>query len=79
MSDWRAAPKGSKTAYGEVGIWRRPDGQIAIRIGAGKGQISTVASDPNRKRGNPHLYGKLRSVLLEHSRWPIGSGGDPLP
>ena len=81
MSAWRVAPEGSKTVYGDVGIWRqrRPDGQIAIQLGAGKGQNSTVASDPASRRGNPHLCGRLRGILIEHGQWPIDPGGDPFP
>ena len=79
MSDWIVAPRGEKTVYGRISIWRRPDGQIAIRLGPGQGEISTVASDPNRERGNPHLYSKLRAVLIDLGRWPLDDGGGPVP
>jgi len=68
MSDWVVAPTGTKTVYGQIGIWRRPDGQIGIRLRPGDGEISTVASDPGRERGNPHLHSKLRSLLIDLDR-----------
>ncbi len=78
MSDWVVAPGGEKTVYGRIGIWRRPDGQVGIRLGPGRGEISTVASDPKRERGNPHLYSKLRAVLVDLGRWPHGDDGQPV-
>ncbi len=79
MSDWAAAPRGRKTVYGRIGIWRRPDGQIAIRLGPSRGEISTVAPDPSSSRGNPHLYSKLRTILIEQGCWPQGTDGEPVP
>ncbi len=79
MLNWIVAPKGKKTVYGRIGIWRRPDGQVGIRLGPGQGEISTVALDPKRKRGNPHLYAKLRAVLVDLGRWPLGDDGCPVP
>jgi hypothetical protein len=78
MPEWERASAGTKTVYGKIGIWRRPDGQIGIRIGSGAGEISTVAADPRRERGNPHLYSKLRDVLIRLERWPEGPDGIPV-
>ena len=73
MSDWVAGPGGTKTVSGQIGIRPRLDGQIGIRLGPGRGEISTVAADPQRERGNPHPYSKLRSTLVD--RRP----GNPAP
>lgn len=68
--DWEAAPGGSKTVYGRVGIWLGQNGHIQLRLGGGEGQITTVSPDAGSARGNPHLYGKLQSILEEKGRWP---------
>mgnify|MGYP001577462824 CR=1 FL=1 len=67
--DWEAAPRGSKTVYGRVGIWLGANGHIHVRLGGGDGQISTIAPNAASERGNPHLYRKLRSILQEKGRW----------
>ena len=79
MSEWTAAPGGGKTVYGRIAIWRRDDGQIAIRLWSGPGGISTVAADPARARGHPHLYAKLRAILIDRGRWPRDADGRPVP
>jgi len=68
--DWTPALRGKKTVHGQVGIWLGQNGHIHIRLGGQDGQISTVAPDPSSARGNPHLYGKLESILREKGRWP---------
>jgi hypothetical protein len=77
--DWEGAPGGDSTAYGRIGIFRRPDGQIGMSLGTGPGEISTVAQDPTRRRGHPHLYSKLREILITVERWPLDSTGRPVP
>ena len=79
VSDWVAASAGQKTVYGRIGIWRRDDGQIGIRLGSGRGEISTVAASDHSARGNPHLYAKLRAILAAMDRWPLDADGTPIP
>jgi hypothetical protein len=58
-----ASPSRSgKTAYCKIGIWFDEEaGDIHLSI-PGQG-LSTVNSNPESKRGNPHLFAKLAKVL----------------
>jgi hypothetical protein len=56
-----------KTAYLKIGVWfNEATEHIHISSQDGGGFISTVCNDPNNKRGNPNLYGKLGKILREN-------------
>lgn len=43
---------------------------IKMRVG---GQLTSVSNDPNKKRGNPSLYGKLAAALRDAGqKYPSG-------
>ena len=60
-------PKSGKTAYPKLGVWfDETVGDIHLSI-PGHG-LSTVNANPGSKRGNPHLFYKLATVLRDDGK-----------
>ena len=61
------AERSGKTAYPKIGVWFDEDaGDIHLSI-PGHG-LSTINSNPDSKRGNPHLFNKLAKALRDAAK-----------
>jgi hypothetical protein len=58
--------RGGKTAYLQVGAWYDQDsGHIHLTLPGTDWFHTTVAPNPDSRRGHPNLYGKLARALKE--------------
>ena len=58
--------RGGKTAYLDVGAWYdERNGHIHLSMPGTNWFHTTVAPDPESKRGHPNLYGKLARALRD--------------
>jgi len=63
---------GYRTVSFRLNVWANERTRRIHVASPEAGVISTVSNAPTSKRYHPNLFGKLRRVLVNAGKWPVG-------